>query len=226
MIRTLDLFDLRHTLAGALLGRFLHPWQVLPEIREIILALGETLEDGYSLEAPGIWIHNTASIAPSARLEGPCIIGPETQVRHCALLRGCVLLGAGCVVGNSTEVKNSLFLDGAKAPHFNYVGDSILGHHAHLGAGAIVSNVKSDKSPVTVRWGCGSIATGLKKCGAFVGDGAEVGCGSVLNPGTLLGRESSVYPLSSVRGMVPERCILKQGSLIIPKSPENPAREG
>ena len=158
-------------------------------------------------------MHKSAKIAPSAMLLAPCIIGAESEVRHCAFIRGSALVGENCVVGNSAELKNVILFDGVQVPHFNYVGDSILGHRAHLGAGAITSNVKSDRSPVTVRDGKTVIHTGLTKLGAMVGDFAEIGCNSVLNPGTVVGRMATVYPLSSVRGTVPENCIFKGGGI-------------
>ena len=164
-----------------------------------------------------MWVHETATVAPAAHLGAPCIIGPETEVRHCTFVRGNALVGAGCVVGNSVELKNVILFDGVQVPHFNYVGDSILGHLSHMGAGAVTSNVKSDKTPVTVKNGDERIETGLKKFGAMLGDRVEVGCNSVLNPGTVVGRDSNIYPLSSVRGVVPEKSIWKTGGVVVKK---------
>ena len=212
-----DLFNLDHTLAKDYLSQFTYPWEALRGIRELILALGPKLGAGYREIAPEVWVHETASVAPSAFLGAPCIIGPETEVRHGAFVRGSALVGAGCVVGNSVELKNVILFDGVQVPHFNYVGDSILGHLAHMGAGSVTSNIKSDKSPITVRFGDEAIETGLIKIGAMLGDRVEVGCNSVLNPGTIIGRDSNIYPLSCVRGTVPERSILKTGGVTVPK---------
>ena len=206
-----QLYDLQHTLAGEYLQKFTYPWEALAGIETLILSLGETLIDGFRQVSPGIWVHDTARIAPTAFLGGPCIIGPDTEVRHCAYIRGSALIGANCVVGNSVELKNCILFDGAQVPHFNYVGDSILGRKAHMGAGAVTSNVRGDKQPVTV----GGIPTGRKKVGAFLGDGAEIGCNAVLNPGTVIGKNAQVYPTSCVRGIVPENHIFKNdGSLV------------
>ena len=216
-IKTLELFDLNHTRAGSYLAGFEYPWQALAGIRDLILALGPGLGDAYTEVSPTVWVHRTARIAPTAFLGAPCIIGADTEVRHCAFIRGCALVGDGCVVGNSVELKNVILFDGVQVPHYNYVGDSILGHLAHLGAGSLTSNVKSDKKPVTVNCGGEKIETGLKKFGAMVGDGVEVGCNSVLNPGTVVGPHSNIYPLSSVRGVVPGGSIFKTGGVIIKK---------
>ena len=210
MLTTKDLFDLTHTLAAPLLARTQYPWEALDELKNFILSLGESLpQEEYISPAPGVWIARDAKAAPTAYLGAPCIIGPGTEVRHGAFIRGSALVGAGAVVGNSTELKNVILFDGVQTPHYNYVGDSILGYKAHLGAGAVTSNVKSDKTLVVVRCGGEALETGRKKLGAMVGDFAEVGCNSVLNPGTVLGRRASVYPLSSVRGTVPENFIFK-----------------
>ena len=217
MLTTLDLFDLTHTLAADYLRGFVYPWQALAGIKDMIVALGQTLSDDYQQVSPQVWVHRTAVVAPTAYLGAPCIIGPETEVRHCAFIRGSALAGANCVVGNSVELKNVILFDNVQTPHYNYVGDSILGYRAHMGAGSITSNVKSDHSPVTVRAQEESIATGLKKMGAMLGDFVEVGCNSVLNPGTVVGRRSQIYPLSSVRGEVPADCILKSQGQIVPK---------
>ena len=194
MIKTSDLFDLEHTLANAYLAGFQYPWQALAGIGDVIL-----------------------EVAPTAYLGAPCIIGAKTQVRHCAFIRGSALIGDGCVVGNSVEIKNAILFDGVQVPHFNYVGDSILGYKAHLGAGAVTSNVKSDKTRVVVKTDQEALETGLRKFGAMVGDRVEVGCNSVLNPGSVIGRDSIIYPTSCVRGVVPARSIWKTGGKIVSK---------
>ena len=216
-----DLYDLDHTIAKEYLKQFSYPWQALGGIRELILALGPQLGDEYDQPAPQVWVHRTAVVAPTAFLGAPCIIGPQTEVRHCAFIRGSALVGAGCVVGNSAELKNVILFDGVQTPHYNYVGDSILGYHAHMGAGSITSNVKGDKTPVTVRMGDEAINTGLKKVGAMLGDFAEIGCNTVLNPGSVVGRNAQVYPLSSVRGTVPAACIWKRDGHIVEKRSPN-----
>ena len=209
-METEALFDFSHTVMGDFLKKCRYPWQALPQIGAWIVQVGGTLSPSdYERVGEGVWIARSAVIAPTAQIVGPCIIGHETEVRHCAFVRGNAVVGAGCVVGNSTELKNAILLDGVQVPHFNYVGDSILGYRAHLGAGAVTSNVKSDKSTVCVRVGAQRVETGLKKLGAMVGDGVEVGCGCVLNPGTVIGRGSRVYPLCAVRGAVPQGCICK-----------------
>ena len=211
MYQVTDLFDLTHTLAQPLLAQCRYPWEVLEGIGDFIRALGPTLpKEDYDNPAPAVWIARSAKVAPTARITGPCIIGPPAEVRHCAFIRGSALVGAGAVVGNSTELKNVILFDKVQVPHYNYVGDSILGYKAHMGAGAITSNVKSDKQLVVVRDGTEEIATNRKKVGAMVGDEVEVGCGSVLNPGTVIGRGSNIYPLSSVRGTVPAGSIYKR----------------
>lgn len=218
MCRITELYDLSHTAAAEFLSGFTYPWEALTGIKELIQTLGAALDEGeYTQIAPQVWVHNTAKVAPSASITGPCIIGAGTEVRHCAFIRGSALVGAGCVVGNSTELKNVILFDGVQVPHYNYVGDSILGYKAHMGAGSITSNVKSDKTLVVIHHGEG-IPTGIKKVGAMLGDFVEVGCNSVLNPGTVIGRNSSVYPLSCVRGVIPERSIYKTGGVITPKS--------
>ena len=212
------LLDLSHTLAADYLSRFRFPWEALDGIKDPILTLGPALDPSeYQETAPHVWVHNTAKIAPTAYLGEPCIIGPETEVRHCAFIRGSALVGAGCVVGNSVELKNVILFDGVQTPHYNYVGDSILGYKAHMGAGSITSNVKSDKTLVVVRNEDEKLETGRKKFGAILGDHVEVGCNSVLNPGTILGRSASVYPLSSVRGAVPPDSIFKAPGQIVPR---------
>ena len=217
-MKTSDLLDLTHTIADEYLKQFEYPWQALKGIGDLILRLGETLPtDEYELKAPNVWVHKTASIAPTAYLGAPCIIGAGTEVRHCAFVRGSALVGRNCVVGNSVELKNVILFDEVQTPHYNYVGDSILGYKSHMGAGSITSNVKSDKTLVTVHAGQEKIETGLKKFGAILGDHVEVGCNSVLNPGTVLGRCTNVYPLSSVRGVVEENCIVKTGGVVVKK---------
>lgn len=216
-LNTTGLFDLSHTLAGDWLARFPYPWQALDGIKDLILTLGPTLGDEYEELGSQIWVHQTAQIAHSAFLGAPCIIGPRTEVRHCAFIRGSALVGANCVVGNSVELKNVILFDGVQTPHYNYVGDSILGYKSHMGAGSITSNVKSDKTPVTVRDGAERVETGRRKFGAVLGDCVEVGCNSVLNPGTVIGPRSNVYPLSCVRGVVPADSIYKTGGVIVPK---------
>ena len=212
-----DLFDLEHTAAKEYLSGFTYPWEALKGIKDLIIRLGEQLGDDYQQREPQVWVHRTAKVAPTAYLGAPCIIGPETEVRHCAFIRGSALVGAGCVVGNSVELKNVILFDGVQTPHYNYVGDSILGYKSHMGAGSITSNVKGDKTPVVVRMGDEAIATGLKKLGAMLGDFAEIGCNSVLNPGTVIGRNAQVYPLSSVRGTVAEKHIWKRNGEVIRK---------
>lgn len=209
MLTIKDLFDLDHTIAKDYLAQFTYPWEALAGIKDFILSVGPTLE-GYDEVSPQVWVHKTATVAPTAYLGSPCIIGPETEVRHCAFIRGSALVGAGCVVGNSVELKNVILFDGVQTPHYNYVGDSILGYKSHMGAGSITSNVKSDKTHVVVTDGAERIDTGRKKVGAMLGDGVEVGCNSVLNPGSVIGRGSRVYPLSSVRGTVPAASIYKR----------------
>ena len=216
-MKTNHLFDLSHTMAKAYLEQFEYPWQALPGIKNLILELGKNLGEDFTETAPSVWIHSTATVAPSASITGPCIIGANTEVRHCAFIRGSALVGEGCVVGNSVELKNVILFDGVQVPHFNYVGDSILGYKSHLGGGAVTSNVKSDKTLVTVKNGNERIETGLKKFGAMVGDFVEVGCNAVLNPGTVMGRHSQVYPTSCVRGVVPENSIWKNDGTVVKK---------
>ena len=206
-----DLYDLTHTMAGTYLSRFTYPWEALAGLADEIRALGAGLDGDYLLFAPEVWVHKTARIAPTASITGPCIIGPETEVRHCAFIRGSALVGEHCVVGNSVELKNVILFDNVQTPHYNYVGDSILGYKSHMGAGSITSNVKSDRTHVVVTDGAEQVDTGRKKVGAMLGDGVEVGCNSVLNPGSVIGRNSRVYPLSSVRGTVPADSIYKHG---------------
>ena len=213
-----ELLDLSHTLAGDYLAQFEYPWQALDGIKDFILALGPTLPaDEYDQPAPSVGVHKTAKVFPSAYLGAPCIIGPETEVRHCAFIRGSALMGANCVVGNSVELKNVILFDNVQTPHYNYVGDSILGYKSHMGAGSITSNVKSDKTLVVVKNGEERIETGRKKFGAILGDHVEVGCNSVLNPGTVIGPNTNIYPTSCVRGVVPPGSIWKTGGVVVPK---------
>ena len=213
-----ELLDLTHTMAAELFDAVTYPWEVLPRIKEFILKCGKKLNpDEYEHPEEDIWIHKEAKIFPSAYIKGPCIIGEGTEVRHCAFIRGAALIGKNCVVGNSTELKNVILLDNVQVPHYNYVGDSILGYKAHMGAGSITSNVKSDRKPVKVHFADGNIESGLKKFGAILGDNVEVGCGSILNPGTVIGRNSSIYPLSSVRCAVSAASIYKHEGEIAKK---------
>lgn len=215
-LRTGKLLDLTHTAAAKLLEGCEYPWQALPKIGEFILALGETLpKDEYEQAQEHVWLHKTVKRYPNNYIAGPCIIGPETEVRPGAFIRGNALVGAGCVVGNSTELKNVIIFDNVQVPHYNYVGDSILGFKSHMGAGSITSNVKQDKSLVTIALPDGGrVETSLKKFGAILGDNVEIGCNSVLNPGAVIGRGSRVYPLSMVRGAVPESSIYKRAGEI------------
>lgn len=207
-----------HSIAFSELQTCTYPWELLSRLPEIICRIGATLSpDEYERQGEDIFVARTARIAPTACITGPCIIGPGAEVRHAAFLRGSAILGEGTVVGNSTELKNCLLFDRVQVPHYNYVGDSILGYMSHLGAGAVTSNVKSDKSPVNIRVGDARVETGRKKLGAMIGDHVEVGCHAVLNPGTVIGRGSSIYPLSMVRGYVPADSIYKSGTQIVPK---------
>lgn len=216
-ISTRALFDLSHTLAAPLLRNYEEPWLALPRLKEFILSLGEMLDtEIYRQLSPGVWAAKNSVIAPTAVITAPAIIGEDTEVRHCAYLRGATLIGNNCVVGNSCELKNCILFDYVQVPHFNYVGDSILGHRSHMGAGAVTSNVKSDRTSVALGQGNDKIETGMKKLGALVGDYVEIGCNSVLNPGTVIGRRSRVYPLTSVRGTVPSDSIVKATDTIVP----------
>ena len=212
-----DLYDLEHTDAKEYLNQFAYPWEALKGIKDLIIRLGEKLGDEYQQVSPQVWVHRTAQVAPTAYLGAPCIIGPETEVRHCAFIRGNALVGDGAVVGNSTELKNVILFDKVQVPHYNYVGDSILGYRAHMGAGSITSNVKSDKKNVIIKDGTELIATNRKKVGAMLGDDVEVGCGTVLNPGSVVGKGSNIYPLSMVRGVVKANSIYKKQGEIAAK---------
>ena len=218
MLKTVDLYDLQHTRAAELLAATTYPWEALKDIKDLILALGPQLpKDEFEEVSEHVWIAKDAVIYPNNYIGAPCIIGHETEVRPGAFIRGSALVGDHCVVGNSTELKNVILFDNVQVPHYNYVGDSILGYKSHMGAGSITSNVKSDKMLVVVRCGEERLETGLKKIGAMLGDRVEVGCNTVLNPGTVVGRDSNIYPTSCVRGTVPERSIWKKDGCIVAK---------
>lgn len=211
-----EMFDLEHTLAKDYLSQYTYPWEALKGIKDFIITLGNSLDKNEYIEtSEHVWVHKTAHVFSSAYLGAPCIIGPETEVRHCAFIRGSALIGANCVVGNSVELKNVIIFDNVQVPHYNYVGDSILGYYAHMGAGSITSNFKSDKRMIVLRDDGVSIETGLQKFGAMVGDHTEVGCNAVLNPGTILGRNCIVYPTSCVRGVIKENSIWKNDGTVI-----------
>ena len=213
-----DLYDLSHTMAGDYLSQFTYPWEALAGISDLILEIGKTLPaEEYDHPQEDVWIAKDATVFATAYIHGPCIIGHNTEVRQCAFIRGSALVGENCVVGNSTELKNVILFDNVQVPHYNYVGDSILGYKAHMGAGSITSNVKSDKLPVVIKNEGELLETGRKKVGALIGDRVEVGCNTVLNPGTVIGRDSNVYPVSCVRGVVPEKCIYKDSGRIVHK---------
>lgn len=213
-----NLYNLDETIAKDIFDGVTYPWEVLPKIEEFIINLGKTLDkDEYEEKGENIWIAKSVKVAPTAYIAGPAIIGKNAEIRHCAFIRGKAIVGEGAVVGNSTELKNVILFNKVQVPHYNYVGDSILGYKSHMGAGSITSNVKSDKKLVIVKNGKEQIETGLKKFGAMLGDEVEVGCGSVLNPGTIVGKHTNIYPLSSVRGVVPEHSIYKNKNEIVEK---------
>ena len=217
-MKTSCLYDLSHSISGSLLSKFEYPWKALSHIKDFIIEEGKKLpKDKYTMIKENVWVANSSKISETAFIGEPCIIGENSEVRHCAFIRGSVIIGDNCVVGNSTEMKNSIIFDNVQIPHYNYVGDSILGYKSHLGAGAVTSNVKSDKTLVTVSSEGEKIATGLKKFGAMVGDGTEVGCNSVLCPGTVIGKNCTIYPLSMVRGYIKENSIFKNKDNIINK---------
>lgn len=217
-VKIADLYDLSQTIAASLLEGAEYPWEVLPEIHYFIIELGKSLPaDIYEERGENIWVAKSAKVAPTACLNGPLIIDEETEVRHCAFVRGNAIVGKGAVVGNSTELKNVILFNKVQVPHYNYVGDSILGYKSHMGAGSITSNVKSDKTLVVIKGENINIETGLKKVGAMLGDRVEVGCNSVLNPGTVIGRDSNVYPTSCVRGVIPADSIFKGKDNIVAK---------
>lgn len=213
-----NLYNLEETIAKNLLEGLTYPWEALPKISEFIIDLGNKLNpEIYELKGENIWIAKSAKVMPSAYIKGPVIIDENAEIRHCAFIRGNAIIGKNAVVGNSTELKNVILFNNVQVPHYNYVGDSILGYKAHMGAGSITSNVKSDKKLVIVKNGTETIETGLRKFGAMIGDNVEVGCGSVLNPGSVIGRSTNIYPLSSVRGVVPENSIYKNQNEIVNK---------
>lgn len=216
-----EMYSLEHTKAKEWLEKLTYPWEVLPKIKDIILALGEIIDkecpEDYIKRGEDIWIHKTATVFDTVYMAGPVIIGAGTEVRQCAFIRGNALVGENCVVGNSTELKNVIIFDNVQVPHYNYVGDSVLGYKSHMGAGSITSNVKSDKTLVVVKNDSEEIETGLKKFGAMLGDFVEVGCNSVLNPGTVICPHSNIYPVSCVRGVVPAESIYKTGGIIVSK---------
>lgn len=213
-----SMLDLDKTIAKDLFEDLVYPWEALPKIKEFILKLGETLDENeYIKQGEDVWIAKDATVYPSAYIQGPAIIGKKAEIRHCAFIRGSVIVGEGAVVGNSTELKNVILFDGVQVPHYNYVGDSILGYKAHMGAGAITSNVKSDKTLTVVHTDKGNIETGLKKFGAILADYVEVGCGSVLNPASVVGRNTNIYPLSMVRGVISANSIYKKQGEVVKK---------
>ena len=213
-----NLYNLEETIAKPLLEGLTYPWEALPKISDFIIELGNKLDpEIYELKGKDIWIAKSANVFLTAYIKGPEIIGENAEIRHCAFIRGNAIIGNNAVVGNSTELKNVILFNNVQVPHYNYVGDSILGYKSHMGAGSITSNVKSDKKPVIVKNGKEQIETGLKKFGAMVGDNVEVGCGSILNPGSVIGKNTNIYPLSSVRGVVPENSIYKNQNEIVDK---------
>lgn len=213
-----NLYSLDQSIARKLLESAVYPWEVLPKIKEFIIELGNQLnKDEYEQKGENVWIAKTAKVAPTAYINGPAIIGKDAEIRHCAFIRGNAIIGEGAVVGNSTELKNVILFNKVQVPHYNYVGDSILGYKSHMGAGSITSNVKSDKKLVIVKNGDAKIETGLKKFGAMIGDNVEVGCGSILNPGSVIGKNTNIYPLSSVRGVIKENSIYKSQNEIVEK---------
>lgn len=211
------LLDTEHSIAGEALASYTYPWEAIPHIKEIILRLQKDLGDEYEEISEGVFVHRTASVAPTAYIAAPSIICGGAEIRHCAYIRGSAIIGEGCVVGNSVEIKNAILFDSVQAPHFNYVGDSLLGYKSHMGAGAVTSNIKSDRTNVCIKYGGESIPTGLRKMGAVLGDHVEIGCNSTLNPGTIVGKKSSVYPNSCVRGVVPENRIYKSKENVVIK---------
>ncbi|MCF0125925.1 MAG: UDP-N-acetylglucosamine pyrophosphorylase [Clostridia bacterium] len=213
-----NMYNLEETIAKELLEELTYPWEALPKIADFIIEIGKKLDkEKYEEVEENVWIAKSAKVAPTAYIAAPCIVCENAEIRHCAFIRGKVIVGEGAVVGNSTELKNAILFNKVQVPHYNYVGDSILGYKAHMGAGSILSNVKSDKKLVVVKNGNEEIETGIKKFGAMIGDNVEIGCGSVLNPGSVIGRNTNIYPLSSVRGVIPENSIYKKQNEIIEK---------
>ena len=212
-----DLYDLERTLAAEYLAQYTYPWEALKGIKDLILQLGPTLGEEYEEREEHVWVHKSAKVFPSASLGAPCIIGPDTEVRPGAFVRGSALVGRDCVVGNSTELKNVILFDHVQVPHYNYVGDSILGYHAHMGAGSITSNVKADNKNVVIKGAEEQAETGLRKVGAFLGNYADVGCNAVCNPGTVIGPHTNVYPTTCVRGVIPANSILKNSGDVVSK---------
>ena len=217
MYKITDLYDLNHTQASSYLQQYEYPWEALKGIKDFIIELGSSLGDDYNEISEHVWVHKNAKVFDSAYLGAPCIIGARTEVRHCAFIRGNAIVGEGAVVGNSTELKNVILFNKVQVPHYNYVGDSILGYKSHMGAGSITSNVKSDKKLIVIKNGKEQIETGIKKIGAMLGDEVEIGCGSILNPGSIIGKNTNIYPLSSVRGVVPKNSIYKKQNEIVEK---------
>lgn len=216
-MKTKDIFFSDDSIAIELVRKYEYPYMILPHIKDYIISLGRKLNDEYESTLENVWVHKSARVAASACIMGPCIIDENAEVRHCAFIRGGAIIGKNSVLGNSCEIKNAILFDNVQVPHFNYVGDSILGSHAHMGAGSVTSNVKSDKKLVVIKNGNEKNETGLKKVGAFLGDNVEIGCGAVLNPGTIIGPFTNVYPLTSVRGVIPSKSIVKSMDNIIKK---------
>lgn len=216
-MKTEEIFININTISKDLIKKYEYPYQILPNIKEYIIELGNTLDDNYIKKEDNIFIHKTANVSETAKIIGPCIIDENAEIRHCALIRGSVIIGKQSVLGNSCEIKNAILFDNVQVPHFNYIGDSILGYHSHMGAGSITSNVKSDKKLVIIKDKENKKETNLKKVGAFLGDYVEVGCNSVLNPGTVIGPNTNIYPLTSVRGVIPKNSIVKNMNNIIEK---------
>lgn len=216
-MKTNEIFLSNDSIAIDLIRKCEYPFMILPEIKDYIVNLGKTLSSDFEEVKENIWIHKTANIAKSANINAPCIIDANAEIRQCAFIRGSVIIGKNCVLGNSCEIKNSILFDNVQVPHFNYVGDSILGFHSHMGAGSVTSNVKSDRTLVVIKAINEKIETNIKKVGAFLGDNVEIGCNSVLNPGTVIGPNTMIYPLTSVRGVIPSNCIVKSMDNIVKK---------
>ena len=217
MYKITDLYDLNHTQASSYLQKYEYPWEALKGIKDFIIELGSSLGDDYNEISEHVWVHKDAKVFDSAYLGAPCIIGARTEVRHCAFIRGSALVGEDCVIGNSVELKNVIIFDSVQVPHYNYVGDSILGYKSHMGAGSITSNVKSDKTNVVIKNGEEKIETGRKKIGAILSSRVEVGCGTILNPGSIVGHDTNIYPLSMVRGCIAPNSIYKKAGEIAEK---------